>query len=611
MVLKQPTAVQGQSLLDEPESYFGAESDSAYTRWYDEHGGFYTRSAWFPSTNVVDDGSTGMAVHWTMDEEQENIFLAVVAKAEGWVGFGFSESGGMEGSDIVYLSASQPTQLWDGYIKNDKKPLVDTCQNWLFIRSVVEDGYILLEAQRLLRTEDTHQDRPLIPDSDPVSLATLVIGAWGDDKDNGSRIGYHGPNSRVRGQLRLYQASMESKGPTFAERMAQISDGSFEHRAKDHAVLTRETEYKSFCIDQSELEAQGVNITAEKLYLVGFEHIIDPRAKAHVHHFTAVASSAVQSEDGDCDNGLNGDLIYGWAPGQAAYALPDDVGTPFGAWEDITGLRMIIHYDNPQGVSGILDSSGVRYYYSYKPMKYEMGTLNYGDPLVRMRGDSLVSNNSVSFVSHSFECPSSCSDKALAGSETGVTVFRQFVHMHQKGTAAQLLIKNRQKETVHTSSVDYFRFEQQGRQMIQQESFQVQSGSSFHLNCEYSSGPNDGKDLLWGEASSDEMCMAAIMYYPRRTMQVGFGNQTRNMPWICPYGVPIPGCQSKHESTEHTTEEELGRSFGRDFSAAATVKIDLDACPAVIEVPKEVGSSSSAKTLVTSLSSLFFVSFMF
>lgn len=45
-------------------------------------------------------------IYWTIDDEAETIRIAVHAKAAtGWVGFGISEMGGMEGADIVFYEA--------------------------------------------------------------------------------------------------------------------------------------------------------------------------------------------------------------------------------------------------------------------------------------------------------------------------------------------------------------------------------------------------------------------------------------------------------------------------------------------------------------------------
>ena len=117
-------------------------------------------------------------------------------------------------------------------------------------------------------------------------------------------------------------------------------------------------------------------------------------------HF-AQPSEEVESNCGDEENGFTS--VYAWAPGQPATLLPDNVGLPFGDNEGMSSLRMVIHYDNPQGIENVLDSSGVRYYYTTQPREHELGFLGIGDSTVRKRGEPV----GVGLTSHTFTCPSS------------------------------------------------------------------------------------------------------------------------------------------------------------------------------------------------------------
>jgi hypothetical protein len=56
--------------------------------------------------------------------------------------------------------------------------------------------------------------------------------------------------------------------------------------------------------------------------------------------------------------------IWGWAPGAQALDLPDVAGVPIGAGSSSQYALLQIHYNNPQGQSGQMDSSGVRMYYT-------------------------------------------------------------------------------------------------------------------------------------------------------------------------------------------------------------------------------------------------------
>jgi len=73
----------------DPATYFGGTENGAYLDWLQFQGTSYKRTEFLPSPAG---NSTGAAIHWTIQDDE--IFLAVAAKATGWVGFGIAESGG-------------------------------------------------------------------------------------------------------------------------------------------------------------------------------------------------------------------------------------------------------------------------------------------------------------------------------------------------------------------------------------------------------------------------------------------------------------------------------------------------------------------------------------
>lgn len=81
-------------------------------------------AAFDPRTGIVTaisfDGSSyarnttldpNVEMFWTIDTDLETIRVAIHAKdASGWVGWGMSEMGGMDGADIVYYEAAVRTK---------------------------------------------------------------------------------------------------------------------------------------------------------------------------------------------------------------------------------------------------------------------------------------------------------------------------------------------------------------------------------------------------------------------------------------------------------------------------------------------------------------------
>ena len=106
----------------------------------------------------------------------------------------------------------------------------------------------------------------------------------------------------------------------------------------------------------------------------------------------------------------------------------------------------------------------------------------------------------------------------------------------------------RDNDTVHTSTVDVFEFDQQGAFLVQQKPYEVQPGDSFRTSCYYRDGAK------FGLSSQAEMCIAYIMYYPARDFE--------ERPWMCPYGLEIPMCSQELDRFDLQDEQGLDRVFG-------------------------------------------------
>jgi hypothetical protein len=151
-------------------SFFGESNNDAYQSWLDVAASNYSNSLFFESTV---DASQGVAVHWRLDRTAERIYLAVAARATGWVGFGISENGGMQGADILLFEAARPDALIDSYNLETRWPLSDDCQDWTLTSSATDGGFLIFEANRAFDTGDG-QDRAIIPDAEEAVPETRM-----------------------------------------------------------------------------------------------------------------------------------------------------------------------------------------------------------------------------------------------------------------------------------------------------------------------------------------------------------------------------------------------------------------------------------------------------
>lgn len=102
--------------------------------------------------------------------------------------------------------------------------------------------------------------------------------------------------------------------------------------------------------------------------------------------------------------------------------LPPEAG--FVLTDERQYIVLETHYDNPKLASGMVDSSGVRFYYTDTLREHEAGTLTLGDGYVSRGGSQVVSG-----VDYEHTCPKQCTERF----STPINVFKSGLHMHTTG----------------------------------------------------------------------------------------------------------------------------------------------------------------------------------
>ena len=436
----------------DPSFFFTTTSDEEklpYTTWLAGNASSYDHSVFLPTTA---DPTKGMATHWKVSGDDFNIAFA--AMATGWVAFGIAEAGGMFGADVVSFTTADPTTLVDGYILNDRQVRTDESQDWTLLNAVVQDGWIIVEATRPIDTQDT-QDNVIKNDKDLWRSPSRIISAWGDSEI----LSYHGDN-RASSSVRIFAepSSAISDPEKLFNIFAETSDGYFEVVQDEYEIPAEETTYAFLCKTYEELKEQFDD--ANELTMVGATPILTKETRQHLHHFTVITAPSCTDYGAFWEwNGIDAavfqrEQIYGWTPGDVGMALPDDVGFPLFDAESNQAILIEIHYNNPKEVSGMLDSSGVRFHYTNTPRHHEAAILQLGDPLLGLYGMDINDG----LTKHEFTCAGTCSSLFL---DEPVTVLSEKLHMHQTG---KRMINEviRDGEVFHKSSVEVFDFEQQG-----------------------------------------------------------------------------------------------------------------------------------------------------
>jgi len=456
----------------------------------------------------ADDSTAYFAISFTHPD--------IVPSGSSMVGFGIADptAGSMTGADIVTAEVSADgesvkCELVDRYVPfvayplsepQGPFPIEDTCgeSDWQLV-SCERDGdgtTLWIEMSRELAARDD-QDR------DIVKGMNRVIWAYG------SQVSYHGSN---RGSSSIDLGSSQRAFPP------ADADDTVELLFDKYAVPSVVTTYACQSFDVKDANNASRHIVA-------IEPAVQEENMQYVHHFVLHVCRAGSyttahetarpcigfSPTGNPESGCYS-VYYAWARGIDALSLPEEAGYLLHNAESTFILE--IHYDNPEGESGIVDSSGVRMHTTSQLRPNDAATVVLGDGFVSR--SQLADPSIKTDVVYRHECPSSCTSQL--GQE--LNMFASFLHMHYYGKQIWTNVYDEGGEFVQTlNQVDHWDGGYQ-RFPVFSEPFKLQPGQQLETSCVYDVSKAD-KAVVPGPESHNEMCMDFVAYYPRQMLASG------------------------------------------------------------------------------------------
>lgn len=199
------------------------------------------------------------------------------------------------------------------------------------------------------------------------------------------------------------------------------------------------------------------------------------------------------------------------AKGVTGYSYPEETGILVDG-RSKKYVIMEIHFDNPSDPSlsqqQVIDSSGVRLYYTDVRRRHILGSIQTGDALVTLR-DTHVENG----LSYQFSCPSICTSRF----SQPVQLVSSFLHMHRTGRQASTNVffppeadgETKLKTSLNQVSFWSDKFQHATRVYKQVE---LKPGEQIQTSCTYDTTKRP--NVTFGFSTEQEMCMDFVMYYP-------------------------------------------------------------------------------------------------
>ncbi|XP_039454592.1 DBH-like monooxygenase protein 2 homolog isoform X2 [Oreochromis aureus] len=249
-----------------------------------------------------------------------------------------------------------------------------------------------------------------------------------------------------------------------------------------------------------------------KHHIYQIEPVIDHLDLVHHMLLYHCPPKVTEPYDKPCYMGDIGDSCFGvvasWGVGGGVYKLPENVGIPIGGENSDALYRLEIHYNNPERKEGIKDSSGLRLHYTAKLRQHDVGIMTTGVLPGRVKYDIPAKANQ--FLTYAM-CNTSYFSKFF-NPVPDLQVFAVLLHTHLAGRKVRVGHFRNERQIDFLGIDENYNFDLQ--QTVSLGSIKtIKQGDEIVVECTYNT-TNRASVTKMGLATTDEMCLAFLFYYP-------------------------------------------------------------------------------------------------
>jgi dopamine beta-monooxygenase len=202
-------------------------------------------------------------------------------------------------------------------------------------------------------------------------------------------------------------------------------------------------------------------------------------------------------------------VVGSWARGAEIISVPTWVGLPIGKRAGLVALTLQIHYDNPDGEAGIVDTSGVDMYYTPTLRAETLSTFRAtwlgANPLI-----VVPPGKQRWFVTRT--CKVSVQDSAKKVAE--LNVLGVYYHAHTLGREMYAEVLKKGSDMWQDVSFEpKWHFDDQYTRNTEAWNLTFETGDILQTTCVMDSR-GETKPMAFGRETTDEMCFAVFHGWP-------------------------------------------------------------------------------------------------
>lgn len=455
-------------------------------------------------------------ISWKFDEK--DIIFEVVVNTTGYICLGFSPDGTLAKADIVIGEVNNGNASLEDYYGFANGTLKkDASNDWVLLSSSAANSQAKLTFQRKLITKDSN-------DMNITSDTMRLIWAYGDGNFNRDNFTLGGSKSLYLLQIKRPNTDV----PADAVKLIMTMNNTL--------VPNDTTTYwcKSFPLPEYK----------QKMQIIKISQIVSKGSEFLVHHML-IYLCEMKYPNKTMGTGrkcyVNNmpqfwekchSVLFAWAIGGSNLPLPEHVGFPLDT-ESPQSLLVEIHYDNPQRKTDAFDSSGFEIILTPARRQFDASVLEVGNsPLLNKRLLQKIPPYQSRFRTSSV-CLSDCIYNTFPpkNETTVMKVFAVLLHAHYLGRTIILHHFRNGKEIENIAADRNYDFNYQETVFLKKE-IEILRGDDLKLECVYNSMERT-RFTFGGLGTSDEMCFAFLLYYPRIPVAYCYGDiLIKDVEWL-------------------------------------------------------------------------------